>query len=56
MSKAPSTNATRLLKQAGIPFTEHLYLNSGSREFLVGLDPKDLERVLKLNRVSVAIP
>jgi Cys-tRNA(Pro) deacylase len=25
MSKAPSTNATRLLKQAGIPFTEHLY-------------------------------
>ncbi|MFZ1375130.1 MAG: aminoacyl-tRNA deacylase [Geothrix sp.] len=25
MSKAPSTNATRLLKQAGVPFTEHLY-------------------------------
>ena len=25
MSKAPSTNATRLLKQAGLPFTEHLY-------------------------------
>ncbi|MBK9795341.1 MAG: aminoacyl-tRNA deacylase [Holophagaceae bacterium] len=25
MSKAPSTQATRLLKQAGIPFTEHLY-------------------------------
>ena len=25
MSKAPSTNATRLLRQAGIPFTEHLY-------------------------------
>jgi Cys-tRNA(Pro) deacylase len=25
MTKAPSTNATRLLKQAGIPFTEHLY-------------------------------
>ena len=25
MSKAPSTNATRLLKQAGISFTEHLY-------------------------------
>jgi Cys-tRNA(Pro) deacylase len=25
MSKAPSTNATRLLKQAGIPFAEHLY-------------------------------
>ncbi len=25
MSKAPSTNATRLLKQAGVAFTEHLY-------------------------------
>ncbi len=25
MSKAPSTQATRLLKQSGIPFTEHLY-------------------------------
>jgi Cys-tRNA(Pro) deacylase len=25
MSKAPSTNATRALKQAGVPFTEHLY-------------------------------
>ncbi len=25
MSKAPSTNATRLLKEQGIPFTEHLY-------------------------------
>ena len=25
MSKAPSTNATRLLKQAGVSFTEHLY-------------------------------
>lgn len=25
MSKAPSTNATRLLKQRGVAFTEHLY-------------------------------
>ena len=25
MSKAPSTNATRLLKQQGVAFTEHLY-------------------------------
>ena len=25
MSKAPSTNATRLLRQAGIPFVERLY-------------------------------
>jgi Cys-tRNA(Pro) deacylase len=33
-----------------------IYLNGGSRGFLVGLDPKDLEQVLKVNRVSVAIP
>jgi Cys-tRNA(Pro) deacylase len=25
MPKAPSTNATRLLKEKGVPFTEHLY-------------------------------
>ncbi|HJV37373.1 MAG TPA: Cys-tRNA(Pro) deacylase [Geothrix sp.] len=33
-----------------------IYLNGGSRGFLVGLDPKDLERVLKIVRVNVAIP
>ena len=33
-----------------------IYLNGGSRGFLVELDPKDLEQVLKVNRVSVAIP
>ena len=33
-----------------------IYLNGGSRGFLVGLDPRDLERVLKVNRVSVANP
>lgn len=32
-----------------------IYLNGGSRGFLVGLDPRDLDRVLKVNRVSVAI-
>jgi Cys-tRNA(Pro) deacylase len=32
-----------------------IYLNGGSRGFLVELDPKDLERVLKVNLVSVAI-
>ncbi len=32
-----------------------VYLNGGSRGFLVGLDPKDLEKVMKVNRVSVAI-
>jgi len=33
-----------------------IYLNGGSRGFLVGLDPKSLELVLKVNRVSVANP
>jgi Cys-tRNA(Pro) deacylase len=32
-----------------------IYLNGGSRGFLVALDPKDLDRVLKVNRVNVAI-
>ena len=32
-----------------------IYLNGGSRGFLVGLDPRELELVLKVNRVSVAI-
>ncbi|WP_243304424.1 Cys-tRNA(Pro) deacylase [Geothrix oryzisoli] len=35
---------------------ERIYLNGGSRGFLVGLDPKDLDRVLKVTRVKVAIP
>ena len=34
---------------------EAIFLNGGSRGFLVALDPRDLERVLKVNRVSVAI-
>ena len=32
-----------------------IYLNGGSRGFLVGLDPKDLDRVLVIRRVEVAI-
>lgn len=32
-----------------------IYLNGGSRGFLVGLEPGDLERVLKVARVNVAI-
>lgn len=35
---------------------DRIYLNGGSRGFLVGLDPGDLDRVLAVNRVSVAIP
>lgn len=34
---------------------DRIYLNGGSRGFLVGLEPKELERVLKVNRVSVAL-
>ena len=33
-----------------------IHLNGGSRGFLVELDPMDMDRVLKVNRVSVAIP
>jgi Cys-tRNA(Pro) deacylase len=33
-----------------------IYLNGGSRGFLVELDPKELERVLKVHCVKVAIP
>ena len=41
--------------EASIFDLDRIYLNGGSRGFLVGLDPKDLDRVLKVNRVSVAI-
>ncbi|HEX9081377.1 MAG TPA: Cys-tRNA(Pro) deacylase [Holophagaceae bacterium] len=34
---------------------DRIYLNGGSRGFLVGLDPKDLDRVLSIRRVAVAI-
>ena len=42
--------------EASIFDLERIYLNGGSRGFLVGLDPKELDRVLALRRVSVAIP
>lgn len=42
--------------EASIFELERIYLNGGSRGFLVGLDPRDLDRVLRVNRVSVAIP
>jgi len=33
-----------------------IYINGGKRGFLVGLDPKDLDRVIKPTPVRVAIP
>ena len=42
--------------EASIFDLPRIHLNGGSRGFLVEIDPKDLERVLKVNRVSVAIP
>ena len=42
--------------EASIFDLDRIYLNGGSRGFLVGLDPKALDKVLKVNRVSVAIP
>ncbi len=35
---------------------ERIYLNGGSRGFLVGLAPGDLERILTVRRVQVAMP
>jgi Cys-tRNA(Pro) deacylase len=35
---------------------DHIYLNGGSRGFLVGIDPKDMDKVLKVNPVRVSIP
>lgn len=34
---------------------DRIYLNGGSRGFLVGLAPQDLERVLRVTRVTVAL-
>jgi Cys-tRNA(Pro) deacylase len=34
---------------------ERIWINGGSRGFLVGLDPKDLDRALVVARVQVAI-
>lgn len=48
--------AMPLHAEAGIFELDRIYLNGGSRGFLVGLDPNDLDRVLKIRRVSVAIP
>jgi Cys-tRNA(Pro) deacylase len=42
--------------EASIFDLPRIYLNGGSRGFLVALDPKDLEKVLKVSRVQVAIP
>lgn len=42
--------------EASIFGLDRIYLNGGSRGFLLGLDPKDLDKVLKIRRVNVAIP
>ena len=35
---------------------ERIYLNGGSRGFLVGLAPGELERILTIHRVQAAVP
>ncbi len=42
--------------EASIFDLPRIYLNGGSRGFLVGLEPKEMEKVLRVSRVSVAIP
>ena len=47
--------ALALYAEATIFDLDCVYLNGGSRGFLVGLNPKDLEKVLTIHRVTVAI-
>ena len=47
--------ALALYAEATIFDLDRVYLNGGSRGFLVGLNPKDLEKVLTIHRVTVAI-
>jgi Cys-tRNA(Pro) deacylase len=42
--------------EASIFELDRIYLNGGSRGFLVGIEPKALEKALTVNRVGVAIP
>jgi prolyl-tRNA editing enzyme YbaK/EbsC (Cys-tRNA(Pro) deacylase) len=39
-----------------VPDVPKIYVNGGSRGFLVGLDPRDLVRVLEPVLVEAAIP
>lgn len=48
MSKVPSTAATRILRP-------RVYLNGGSRGFLVGLEPAEIVRLLSPTLVEVGI-
>ncbi len=41
--------------EATIFALERIWINGGSRGFLVGMDPKDLDRVLVVERVQAAI-
>ena len=62
--KVPVTPAVRVLRAAGVEFTEHvertildsprIYINGGKRGYLVGMAPADAQRVLKPTLVSVA--
>lgn len=39
-----------------IPALPRIYINGGKRGFLIGMDPKDAERILRPTLVNVAIP
>jgi len=47
--------AMPIFAEASIFELDRIYLNGGSRGFLVGLEPKAVEEVLQVVRVSVAI-
>ena len=42
--------------EKSIAALERIYINGGARGFLVGISPRDLERVLSPTMVEVAIP
>ena len=42
--------------EKSITVLERIYINGGARGFLVGISPRDLERVLSPGLVEVAIP
>ena len=44
-----------IFAEASIFDLDRIYLNGGSRGFLVGLNPAGLDEILKIQRVSVAI-
>lgn len=48
--------AMQVYVEAGILELPRIWINGGSRGFLVGMDPKDLAKAMDLQPVQVAVP